>query len=60
MRAPLTLLLAALAAPIFVASSLSWGPDPSAAIAAQELVHRNGGHVGSAICRDCHADHYTS
>lgn len=59
-RAPLTLLLAALAAPIFVASSLSWGPDPSAAIAAQELVHRNGGHVGSAICRDCHADHYTS
>jgi predicted CXXCH cytochrome family protein len=59
-RFPVVLALAALAAPAFVASALSWGPDPIVAIANQPLMHRNGGFTGSLVCRDCHLDHYDS
>ena len=60
MSPSLRLLLAALAAPAFVATALYIGPDPSTVAADDPLVHRNGGFVGSSTCRTCHPDHHTS
>ncbi len=52
--------LLGLAAPAFVGLALRFGSDPAAVVAADPLLHRDGGFVGSATCRACHPDHFTS
>lgn len=47
-------------APLAVVVGLALGPDPAALRAAQSLIHREGGYVGSESCRACHPDQHAS
>lgn len=60
MRSLLAFSLAVVAAPGFVAIALRFGHDPTAAMAAHPLLHREAGHVGSATCKSCHPDQHAS
>lgn len=60
MRSLLGFLLVCLVAPVFVATALWLGPDPQQHAAADPLLHRNGGYVGSTTCQGCHPDHHAS
>jgi predicted CXXCH cytochrome family protein len=57
MRASPTILAASLALLAVVAAS-ACGGEPAAAV--DPLLHREGGYVGSASCRDCHQDQHAS
>ncbi|MBL8899403.1 MAG: hypothetical protein JNM84_17330 [Planctomycetes bacterium] len=47
-------------APLAVVLGLAVGPDPAALRAAQPLVHREGGYIGSGACLACHPDQHAS
>jgi len=54
------LAVALVLAPGGVAVALALGHDPVAAEAAQPLIHRDDGYVGSAACGTCHPDQHAS
>ena len=60
MQPALLLATAVLAAPSFVGLCVGFLRDPVAGAADHELLHRNGGFVGSAACKTCHPDHHAS
>lgn len=61
MRPVPSLVLAAFAAPAFVAVVLGLATPPRTEAAAREpLLHQNGGFVGATGCRECHPEHHAS